>query len=81
MSLPSNFLYGFASAAFQIEGAAKEGGRGLSIWDSFCAEPGRIADGSNGDVACDSYHKWRQDISLLKEYGTSVPAGALWLTL
>jgi beta-glucosidase/6-phospho-beta-glucosidase/beta-galactosidase len=81
MSLPSNFLYGFASAAFQIEGAAKEGGRGLSIWDSFCAEPGRIADGSNGDVACDSYHKWRQDISLLKEYGTSVPLGALWLTL
>jgi beta-glucosidase len=72
MSLPPNFLYGFASAAFQVEGAAKEGGRGLSIWDSFCATPGKIADGSNGDVACDSYHKWRQDIHLLKEYGYSL---------
>src|SRR5579862_111940 len=69
MSLPANFLNGFASAAFQVEGAAKEGGRGRSIWDTFCATPGRIADGSNGDVACDSYHKWRQDIALLKEYG------------
>jgi Glycosyl hydrolase family 1 len=70
MSLPSDFLNGFASAAFQVEGAAKEGGRGLSIWDEFCATPGRIADGSNADVACDSYHKWRQDIALLKQYGT-----------
>lgn len=69
MSLPADFLNGFASAAFQVEGAAKEGGRGLSIWDTFCATPGRIADGSNGDVACDSYHKWRQDIALLKQYG------------
>jgi beta-glucosidase len=71
MSLPSDFLNGFASAAFQVEGAAKEGGRGLSIWDTFCATPGRIADGSNGDVACDSYHKWKQDIALLKQYGAS----------
>ena len=69
MSLPADFLNGFASAAFQVEGAASEGGKGLSIWDEFCATPGRIADGSNGDVACDSYHKWRQDIALLKEYG------------
>ena len=69
MSLPANFLNGFASAAFQVEGAAKEGGRGRSIWDTFCATPGRIADGSNGDVSCDSYHKWKQDISLLKQYG------------
>src|SRR5271170_1752029 len=71
MSLPAGFLNGFASAAFQVEGATKEAGRGLSIWDKFCATPGRIADGSNGDVACDSYHKWRQDIALLKEYGAS----------
>lgn len=73
MALPVDFLNGFASAAFQVEGAAKEGGRGLSIWDTFCATPGRIADGSNGDVACDSYHKWRQDIALLKQYGTPFP--------
>jgi hypothetical protein len=69
MSLPSDFLNGFASAAFQVEGATKEDGRGPSIWDHFCATPGRISDGSNGDVACDSYHKWRQDIALLKQYG------------
>jgi beta-glucosidase/6-phospho-beta-glucosidase/beta-galactosidase len=69
MALPEGFLNGFASAAYQIEGAAKEDGRGASIWDTFCATPGRIADGSNGDVACDSYHKWRQDIALLKQYG------------
>jgi beta-glucosidase/6-phospho-beta-glucosidase/beta-galactosidase len=69
MSLPADFLNGFASAAFQVEGATKEDGRGPSIWDDFCATPGRIADGSNGDVACDSYHKWRQDIALLKQYG------------
>jgi len=75
MSLPADFLNGFASAAFQVEGAAKEGGKGLSIWDEFCATPGRIADGSNGDVACDSYHKWRQDIALLKEYGTFPQSG------
>src|SRR5438046_5621056 len=79
MSLPANFLNGFASAAFQVEGAAKEGGRGLSIWDEFCATPGRIADGSNGDVACDSYHKWRQDIALLKEYGS--PPKHYWSNL
>ena len=75
MSLSEDFLYGFASAAFQVEGAAKEGGRGVSIWDEFCATPGRIADGSNGDVACDSFHKWTQDIALLKEYGMSTSHG------
>ena len=69
MSLPAGFLNGFASAAFQVEGGAAEGGRGPSIWDEFCATPGRIADGSNGNVACDSFHKWRQDVQLLKEYG------------
>jgi beta-glucosidase len=77
MSLPTDFLNGFASAAFQVEGAVKEGGRGLSIWDTFCATPGRIADGSNGDVACDSYHKWRQDIALLKQYGAFLSIGLL----
>jgi len=72
MSLPADFLNGFASAAFQVEGATSEDGRGPSIWDAFCATPGRIADGSNGDVACDSYHKWRQDIALLKQYGIAL---------
>lgn len=80
MSLPSGFLNGFASSAFQLEGAAKEGGRGLPIWDIFCATPGRIADGSNADVACDSYHKRRKDIALVKEYGTHPSSiTAVWI--
>ena len=56
-------------ASFQIEGATNEDGRGPSIWDEFSRTPGKIADGRNGDVACDSYHRWREDIDLLKQYG------------
>ena len=55
--------------SYQVEGAATEGGRGPSIWDTFCKIPGKIADGSSGDVACDSYHRTAEDISLLKETG------------
>ncbi|KAK4500971.1 hypothetical protein PRZ48_006777 [Zasmidium cellare] len=68
-TLPADFLWGFATASYQIEGAAHEGGRGDSIWDTFCNIPGKIADGSNGDVACDSYHRWKEDIELLKSLG------------
>ncbi|KAL1952931.1 hypothetical protein VTO42DRAFT_3934 [Malbranchea cinnamomea] len=66
--LPSDFLWGFATAAYQIEGAANEDGRGPSIWDTFCKIPGKIADASSGDVACDSYHRTAEDIELLKQY-------------
>ncbi|WP_299596602.1 GH1 family beta-glucosidase [uncultured Microbulbifer sp.] len=66
---PDGFLWGSATAAFQIEGATTEGGRGLSIWDTFCAEPGRIADGSNANFACDHYHRWRQDIAMMADLG------------
>ncbi|MCJ1248709.1 hypothetical protein MMC30_005928 [Trapelia coarctata] len=67
--LPSDFLWGFATASYQIEGAATQDGRGPSIWDSFCKIPGKIADGSSGDVACDSYNRSGDDIALLKELG------------
>ncbi|KEF57909.1 beta-glucosidase [Exophiala aquamarina CBS 119918] len=67
--LPANFLWGFATAAYQIEGGATADGRGPSIWDTFCQIPGKIADGSSGDVACDSYHRTDQDIELLKKLG------------
>ena len=58
-SLPADFRLGVATSAAQIEGAAAVDGKGPSIWDAFCAEPGRIKDGSNIDVACDHYHRYR----------------------
>ena len=63
---PQDFLWGAATAAYQIEGGAQEGGKGPSIWDTFSHTPGKIRRGENGDVACDSYHRWREDIALLK---------------
>ncbi|KAI9343467.1 family 1 glycosyl hydrolase [Zopfochytrium polystomum] len=69
--LPSDFLWGFATASYQIEGAIEQDGRGPSIWDTFCAKPGKIADGSSGVEACDSYNRTAEDIALLKSYGAN----------
>jgi beta-glucosidase len=66
---PSNFLFGAATAAFQIEGAAHEGGRRDSIWDAFCRVPGAVINGDTGDVACDHYHLYRDDVALMKRMG------------
>jgi beta-glucosidase len=68
-AFPDGFLWGVATSAFQIEGAAGADGRGESIWDRFAATPGRIEDGSDAGVACDHYHRWREDLSLLKWLG------------
>ncbi|KAK5990090.1 Beta-glucosidase 1B [Cladobotryum mycophilum] len=70
MSLPSDFQWGFATAAYQIEGAIHQDGRGPSIWDTFCDTPGKIADGSSGAIACDSYNRTTEDIALMKSLGT-----------
>jgi beta-glucosidase len=67
--LPSGFRFGASTAAYQIEGAADEDGRGPSVWDTFCARPGTIADGSSGAVACDHYHRYPEDVGLMKELG------------
>jgi len=67
--LPPGFLFGAATAAYQIEGAADEGGRGPSIWDTYCRTPGRVARGESGDVACDHYHRYPEDVALLQELG------------
>jgi beta-glucosidase len=69
MSFPKNFVWGAAAAAYQIEGAASADGRGLSIWDTFSREPGRVFEGHTGDVACDHYHRWGEDVALMREVG------------
>jgi beta-glucosidase len=68
-SFPPDFVLGAATAAFQIEGAAREDGRGPSIWDTFARRPGAVAGGDTGEVACDHYHRYREDIALLRELG------------
>lgn len=66
---PADFLWGTATAAYQIEGAVDEDGRGRSTWDTFCVEPGRVRDGHTGDVACDHYHRYREDVAIMAELG------------
>ena len=66
-SFPDDFMWGTATAAYQIEGAWNEDGKGPNIWDTFTKVPGHIVDGSNGDVACDSYHQYPKDIELMKD--------------
>jgi beta-glucosidase len=66
---PVDFLWGVATSAFQIEGAAAQDGRGQSIWDTFCRLKGSIADGSNGDIACDHYRRYAEDVALMHWLG------------
>jgi beta-glucosidase len=68
-AFPGGFVWGSATSSFQIEGAWNEDGKGESNWDRFCHTPGRIQDGDTGDVACDHYHRWAEDLDLLKEMG------------
>jgi beta-glucosidase len=67
--LPGNFTWGAGVSAFQIEGATDEDGRGESIWDRFAATPGKITNGDNGRIACDSYHRYPDDVRLMRELG------------
>lgn len=64
-----DFLFGVATASFQIEGASTEDGRLTSIWDRFCATPGKVLHGDTGELACDHYHRWEQDIDLIASLG------------
>ncbi len=66
-AFPQGFVWGAATAAFQIEGAAAADGRAPSIWDTFCRVPGAVVGGDTGDVACDHYHRWPDDLALLTE--------------
>ena len=64
-AFPDGFVWGASTSSYQIEGAVEEDGRGKSIWDVFSHTPGRVKNGDTGDVACDHYHRWRDDIALL----------------
>jgi len=68
-TFPKGFLWGSATASYQVEGAVKEDGRGESIWDQFSHTPGKVLNGDTGDVANDFYHRWREDIALMKDLG------------
>ena len=68
-NFPQDFIWGAATSSYQIEGAAHEDGRGPSIWDTFCQTPGKVANGDTGDVANDHYHRYLEDIALMKEIG------------
>ena len=69
MEFPENFNWGVAAAAYQIEGAASEDGKGVSVWDMFCRQPGKVLDGHTGDVACDHYHRYRDDVAMMQSLG------------
>jgi len=69
LRFPDGFLWGTATASYQVEGAWDEEGKGESIWDRFCHTPGRVLGDDTGDMACDHYHRWREDIALMKELG------------
>lgn len=69
LKFPDNFVWGSATAAYQIEGAAFEGGRTACIWDTFCATEGKVKNGDDGTKACDHYHRFKEDVKLMKNLG------------
>ncbi|MDP2314696.1 MAG: GH1 family beta-glucosidase [Pseudomonadota bacterium] len=69
LRFPRDFVFGVATSSYQIEGAVHEGGRGPSIWDTFCRTPGKVRGGDTGDVACDHYHRHPEDIALMRSLG------------
>lgn len=68
-AFPADFVWGAATAAYQIEGAAAEDGRGESVWDRFSATPGKVRNGDTGEIACDFYHRYPEDVALMRELG------------
>lgn len=71
-TFPADFLWGSATASYQVEGAVNEDGRGTTIWDTFSHTAGKTHNGDTGDVADDSYHRYAEDIALMKDYGLKI---------
>ena len=69
VGFPKDFIWGAATSAYQIEGAVKEDGKGEHIWDVYTKEPGKVYSGHTGEVACDHYHRYKEDVQLMKEMG------------
>jgi beta-glucosidase len=69
LHFPDDFTWGAATSSYQIEGAVNEDGRGPSIWDTFCRQPGKVWQGHNGDIAADHYHRWKEDVALMAAMG------------
>jgi beta-glucosidase len=72
MAFPKDFFWGISTASYQIEGAHDEDGKGPSVWDAFCHAPGNVVSGHTGDVAIDHYHRYKDDIALMKDFGIQV---------
>ena len=69
MAFPKDFVWGAAAASYQVEGGAYDDGKGLSVWDMLCKQPGKIWEGNTGDVSCDHYHRYEEDAKLMGEIG------------
>ena len=69
MTFANDFVWGAAAASYQVEGAYQEDGKGLSVWDTFCREAGKVYSGNTGDVACDHYHRFEEDVKIMAELG------------
>ena len=69
LHFPDGFIWGTATSAYQIEGRVAEGGRGVSIWDTFCQTEGKVFQGHTGDVACGHYHRYVEDVELMRSLG------------
>ncbi len=69
MSFPKDFIWGAATASYQVEGGAFDDGKGLSVWDTMCKQPGKIKAGDTGDVACDHYHRYKEDAAIMGNLG------------
>jgi beta-glucosidase/6-phospho-beta-glucosidase/beta-galactosidase len=69
ITFPKDFVWGTSTSAYQIEGAWNQDGKGPSVWDAFCTIPGKIANGESGQVACDHYNRYKEDVQLMKSLG------------